>query len=198
MAAGPRSAGYRRRRRPVPLPLLGLGILLVAMLAVSVTSRLLPDPVPAAAGTVTVRPTSAATTRHTPPRTLTRTPTDHVADHVGAHAEAGVAGDDSGTSPPAAAARTAARFVDAWLITQPSRRLAALKPITARQLYRGLTYSDPRDIPRAHRVGRPTPHTAGAYQAIYRVALSDGSAVYVETVYDGARWKGDSIEPAVR
>jgi hypothetical protein len=104
--------------------------------------------------------------------------------------------DDAGVSSKESA-NAAAAFVDAWLTKDRSQRLARLKATTVSSLYEGLTYTDPAEIPTAHRVGRPRVEDAGAYLVRYRVTLSDRSQVLVSTVYDGTGWLASAVDPVV-
>jgi hypothetical protein len=183
LAAGPLTTKANRRRH-VPVPLIGLIALVLTVALVVTVDRLLAEPespsegagAPATA-TVSAGPTADAT----PPL-----PTPPAEGDV----------DDSG-KPSKQAARTAAAFVDAWLITDTTKRLARLKKVTVKPLYEGLVYTDPAQIPSAHRVGAPHVEGSGPYQVLYRVALSDESEVYVSTIYDGSVWLVESIEPVV-
>jgi hypothetical protein len=177
-SGGPRPPGRPGSALATRTPVVAVCVLLVVALVYFFAVRSPRAPEPAAAGrTATQRSTPTAQSGPPSPKA------------------AGQA-DDAGL-PSRESAQAAAAFVDAWLTKDRAQRLARLKVLTVTSLYQGLTFTDPQEIPSAHRVGRPRVEDAGSYLVRYRVALSNGSEVLVSSVYEGNGWLVGSIEPSV-
>lgn len=138
-----------------------------------------PQPTPSpTTGTNPVAPSSAS-----PPLSATEPPLDSATDST------------ESLSP----ATVAARFVDAWLTTDPVQRAAGLERWATTALAAALTQTDPNAIPATTRDQDHDPVEVGSstYSGSYAVDLADGTTVVVDVVDDGAGgWRASQISPA--